>query len=136
MDKSKQQTYALKPEFVIDWVAQEYNNKWSPNFDKEQFYKELKSAYEYLSGSNWKREISIKKIYELLTIKDSTKKAYSESDFIFDLAILLNEYDPKYESYRFEFTAHKDGQNNYTVIDAQGREKQIGLLSIYLISSN
>ena len=131
MGRKPLQTHSLEPQQLVNWIVQHYRSVLSSRFASEQFCKEILSAYKYLSQSNWRRQISVKDIYQLLTIKKTTKQDYPESNFMFDLARLLQNPTIENEDCYFEFTAHKESKNNYFLTDPQGREKTIGLVSIY-----
>ena len=131
MGRQSLQTHSLEPQQLVDWIVQHYRSVLSSPFASEQFCREILSAYKYLSQSNWRRQISVKDIYQLLTIKKSTKQDYPESTFMFDLARLLQNPTIENEDCYFEFTAHKESKKNYFLTDPQGREKTIGLVSIY-----
>lgn len=120
----------LEPEHLVDWVAKYYFQVCSSSFNQSQFCKEIMLAYKYLSQSNWRLQISVKDIYKILTIKSSTKKEYSESVFMFDLARLLQIPTIELDGFYFEFSANKESRKNYFLTDKQGKEKTVGLVSI------
>lgn len=131
MGRKSYQTHILEPQSLVEWISQHHRSLLSSSFAHEQFCKEIMSAYKYLSHSNWRRQISIKDVYQLLTIKKSTKQDYPEENFMFDLSRLLRLTVIEYEGFYFEFTAHKESKKNYFITNEQGKDKTIGLVSVY-----
>lgn len=131
MGKKIFRSTVLEPEHLAEWVAKYYLQVCSSPLNYVQFCKEILLAYKYLSQSNWRLQISVKDIYKILTIKSSTKQEYSQSVFMFDLARLLQRPAIESDGFYFEFSAHKDSKRNYFLTDDQGKEKTIGLISIY-----
>lgn len=121
----------LEPEYLASWVADCYFSIFNSSFDQPRFCKEIMLAYKYLSQSKWRSQISVKEIYQVLTIKSGTKQEYSESMFMFDLARLLQIPTIELNNFYFEFAANKDSKKNYFLTDKNGKQKTIGLVSIY-----
>ncbi|MFN5514043.1 MAG: hypothetical protein ACK5CA_04640 [Cyanobacteriota bacterium] len=131
MGKKSHQTSILEPKHLSDWITQHYNSVVSSPFDREQFCEELILAYKYLSNSIWMRQISLKDVYKLLTVRIVAKQEYPEANFMFDLARLLKVPYIEFKEFCFEFSANKESKNNYFITDDQGKEKTVGLVSIY-----
>lgn len=131
MGRKSHQTFILKPHFLVHWIDKHYRPVVNSSFEQEQFCKEIISAYKLLSQSNWRRQISLKEIYQVLTIKSSTKQEYPESIFMFDLARLLQNPTIEIDDFYFEFAPQKETRKNYFIADIQGQEKTVGLVSIY-----
>ena len=130
MGKKLFKSTVLEPERLASWVVKYYFQICNSSFNQVQFCKEIMSAYKYLGQSNWRLQISVKDIYRILTIKSSTRKEYSESVFMFDLARLLQMPTIELDGFCFEFSANKDSGKNYFLTDNRGKEKTVGLVSI------
>ena len=131
MGRKSHQTFTLEPHSLVHWINKHYEPVVSSPFEQEQFCKEIMSAYKLLSQSNWRRQISLKDVYQVLTIRGSTKQEYPESIFMFDLARLLQSPMIEIDNFYFEFAPHKEAKKNYFIANSQGQEKTIGLVSIY-----
>jgi hypothetical protein len=130
LGKKSSQTYALAPTILADWVVEKYRALLSRPFAQTRFCKELLSVYPYLNQGNWGTLVPLQEVYKLLTLKTETRQEYPESHFIFDLGRLLEQYEITYEGYYFDFSSHKETKKNYTIVNPQGREKAIGMMSI------
>jgi hypothetical protein len=131
MGRKSHQTFILEPQSLVHWINKHYEPVVSSSFEQEQFCKEIMSAYKLLSQSHWRRQISLKDVYQVLTIRGDTKQEYPESIFMFDLARLLQNPMIELDDFYFEFAPHKETKKNYFITDTQGKEKTIGLVSIY-----
>jgi len=130
LGKKSSQTHALAPTILADWVVEKYKALLNRPFAQDRFCKELLSVYPYLTQGNWGTLVPLQEVYKLLTLKTETRQEYPESHFIFDLGRLLEQYEITYAGYYFDFSSHKETKKNYTVINPQGREKAIGMMSI------
>jgi hypothetical protein len=123
-------TYALAPTAVAAWVVKKYKALLNRPFTQDRFCQELLRAYTYLHQGQWGTLVPLREVYKLLTLKAETRQEYPETHFIFDLGRLLEQYEIIYADYRFDFSSHKETKKNYTVVNQQGRERAIGMMSI------
>ena len=133
MGKKSQQTNIFAPEPLAKWVSAKYQALINSTFNSDQLCKEILEAYPYLSSRSWGMSVSLKDIYQLLTLKGSTKKEYPESIFVFDLGRLLENRTIEYKGHSFDFQPHNTANKNYAVVNSKGRERQLGLISIYKV---
>lgn len=133
MGKKSQQTNIFAPKPLADWVSEKYQTLMNSSFNSDQLCKELLEAYPYLSNKSWGVTVSLKDIYQLLTLRSNTKKEYPEPIFMFDLGRLLESVKIEYKGHSFDFQPHKISNKNYAIIDRRGKERQLGLISIYKV---
>lgn len=130
LDKKVYQTSSLSLKETVEWIDGCFDDYNRFPFDSKVFSKELLQAYQSINNSSWGTPIPLKKIYELLTIKEATKQVYSESIFTYDLARLRESYEIKYEQYHFELAPHQDSKENYSLINSKGQESSAAFLKI------
>jgi len=133
MGKKSQQINVFAPEPLANWVSEKYQSLINSSFNSDQLCKDILEAYPYLSNKSWGVSVSLKDMYQLLTLRSNTKKEYPESIFMFDLGRLLESFKIEYKGYSFDFQPHKVANKNYAIIDRRGKERQLGLISIYKI---
>ncbi|MDR7993691.1 hypothetical protein MZ909_03170 [Thermosynechococcus sp. B0] len=135
-DKIREKNYNLNPESIVRWVSEKYNAIWSRRFDEDEICQELLTAYQYIVGFNsdqkvrWGRNILIREIYNLWTIKSIAKEKYTESMFLVDLSKLLRKNSIEYKDYIFIFSSHRDSKNNYR-FQSPNNTRSFGILAIH-----
>lgn len=129
---------ALSPERVVARAAKRYKSFISGNFNYKQFCKELIKAYSIgnklaLGGNDvrWGHPVSLKTIYELLTLTQSSKRAYPKELFIYDLGRLKEQVNLKYQCFSFELGFARNQANSLLIVDSKGRENRVSSLIIH-----
>ena len=128
MGKKSQSTSVFAPEPLASWVSDQYHVLINSPFNSDQLCKELLAAYQYLSKNN--SSVSLKDVYQILTLRSNTRQEYPESIFMFDIGRLLESFKIEYKGYSFIFAPHLEHNKNYTLIDRNGTERQVGLMRI------
>lgn len=135
-DKIREKNYNLNPETIVRWVSEKYNAIWLKRFDEDEICQELLTAYQYIVGFNndqkvrWGRNILIREIYNLWTIKSIAKEEYTESMFVVDLSKLMRKSSIEYKDYIFVFSADRDSKNNYR-FQSPNNTSSFGILAIH-----
>ncbi|MEN9240359.1 MAG: hypothetical protein Q6J68_06330, partial [Thermostichales cyanobacterium SZTDM-1c_bins_54] len=108
-----------------------------------RFCQELLSAYGLLNRLNnqstdvkWGQSVSLKAIYELLTLRTVTRQDYSLVLFSYDLSQLRQQEQIRYQSYQLELAALRDPGANLVLINRQGQEERVGSLTIYALDTS
>lgn len=128
MGKKSQQTNIFAPEPLANWVSEQYHDLINSPFNSDQLCKELLAAYQYLSKNN--SSVSLKDVYQILTLRSNTRQEYPESIFIFDIGRLLESFKIEHKGHSFIFAPHLEHNKNYALIDRNGTERQVGLMRI------
>lgn len=135
--KQWKKTNALAPESLSQWVNQHYTRVRKRPFQRERFCKELLNAYECLNRLHnqsqtvkWGHSVSLLDVYDLLTLRVSTRQEYSKVLFTFDLSQLRQQGDMTYKGYRLELAAVRDPGANLVLMNRH-QEERVGSLTIY-----
>jgi len=129
MGKKIQKTNTFAPEPLAKWVSEQYYDLINKPFNSDQLCKELLGAYQYLSKND--AYVCLKDVYQILTLRSSTKQEYPESIFIFDISRLRENFKIEYKEYLFEFAPHHDPNKNYDIVNRNlNQPQQIGLMRI------
>jgi hypothetical protein len=137
--RKSERTFALAPQQVAAWVAARYKKLVEKKFDSQQFCRELLDAYRignrmaYRQNEVlWGRAVSLTTIYELLTVRRSARQEYPKELYIYDLGRLKEQFQIRYQGYRFEFGFARNQGHALLVIDSQGRESRLSSLIVHL----
>jgi len=123
---------------VAEKISSQYKRIVNRPFNAGRFAKELRAAYEVanrLSFQNrniqWGNVVSLKKVYDLLTLRGTTRREYPEPHYIYDLS-RFRQSEMHFDNYRFELGTSRDVGRTYLLIDPDTRrEIRISSLSIY-----
>ncbi len=136
--RKSERTYAFAPQQVADWVSVRYKKLVERKFDSERFCRELVDAYR--TGNRiaykqddvlWGRAVSLSTIYDLLTVRRSTRQEYPKELYIYELGRLKEQFEIGYQNYRLEFGFARNQAHALLVIDSQGRESRISSLIVH-----
>ncbi|MEN9245230.1 MAG: hypothetical protein Q6J78_00820 [Thermostichales cyanobacterium SRBZ-1_bins_19] len=138
-----QKTTALEPQRLSKWVGDHYQALVKRSFPRDRFCQELLSAYGLLNRLNnqstdvkWGQSVSLKAIYELLTLRTVTRQDYSLVLFSYDLSQLRQQEQIRYQSYQLELAALRDPGANLVLINRQGQEERVGIFPIYALDTS
>jgi len=136
--KQWQKTTVLAPNVLSQWVHKHYQALVKRPFRSDHFCQELLSAYECLNRLynqsqtvKWGQSVSLLDVYDLLTLRVSTRQEYSKVLFTFDLSQLRHQGHMLYKGYRLELAAVRDPSANLVLMSRQGQEERVGSLAIY-----
>lgn len=140
LGKLQEKTTALHPRELAEWVSKRYKKVTEKKFDTERFLKELLAAYKKANQLTyreadvlWGKAASLELLYDLLTLKQSAKKDYPKSLFIYELARLKEQFDMNYESYQFELGFARNQERAFVLVDSHGKESRHSSLTIYQV---
>lgn len=138
LGKLQEKTTALHPREVAEWVSKRYKKVTEKKFDTERFLKELLAAYKKANQLTyreadvlWGKAAPLELLYDLLTLKQSAKKDYPKSLFIYELARLKEQFDMRYEGYQFELGFARNQERAFVLVDSHGKESRHSSLTIY-----
>lgn len=138
LGRKQERTTALSPERVAVWVAGRYRRIVGRRFDHTRFCKELLAAYEWANqhasrkGSVlWGHPVSLRTIYKLLTIRQSSRQDYPESLFIYELGRVQERFNIVLEGYRFELGFERDQSQAFVIVNSHGRESRVSTLTVH-----
>lgn len=123
---------------TVEAVKAERNRLLNRPFNARQFLKELSEQYDSLvelqsakHGVKFAgQDISLRAIYRRLTSMRQWRSQYPERFFTFDLHRLLRSGEERTpDGRRVRWAPDNVARNNLRVLDASGRELQLGLIS-------
>lgn len=139
LGRKNERTSELNPRQLAAWVAVRYKKVLSRRFNAAAFMKDLLEAYKFASRLNyrekevvWGRAVPIMDIYEMLTIRQTSRQDYPRQFFTFDLGLLKEAASLELDAYRFELGFPRNQSRAIVVVDSSGRESRISSLTIYL----
>lgn len=136
MGRSTEKTGVFEPAALAAWVKSHYDKIARRSFNARRFFRELRAAYEVANRLQygkllWGKAVSLKKIYELLTLRSETRGEYLEAHFVYDLARLRDE-GLTYDSDSLEFGNTRNPKSSYLIPHlCSGREEQFSTLTIH-----
>lgn len=143
MGRKQYKSGELEPNTLAKWIWNHQQSLLKRKFDSQRFCQELLSAYEYANRLAYRQEkvlfgraVDLNVIYQLLTIKRSSKKEYPLEQFIYDLGRLKEQFEIAYRDYRFEFGYSRNQKKAFQVVDSQGKTSRISSLNIHLEAKN
>lgn len=129
----------LEPDTIAKWIKQKYNKVVNSPFNAIPFARELTDAYEYVNKNifrlpeiNWGHPVSLNDIYEILTIRASSRKEMPKEVFIFNLTRLI-ENGLYYNQKRFDFGYSRNAGRMFLLVDKQGNQSRYSTLTIHLL---
>jgi hypothetical protein len=138
LGRKHERTSALHPLELAKWVSIRYKKLTGRKFNQTTFMKELLEAYSYSNrlvyrekDIAWGRAVPLNDIYDLLTLKLSSKQDYPKQFYMYDLGLLKELSTISYEAYKFEFGYARNQSKAIAIVDSQGRESRISSLTIY-----
>lgn len=128
----------LYPRQAASWVEKRYKGLIDRKFNSERFCRELLAAYKYANklifrndDVLWGRAVSLKTIYDILTIRSSSKKDYPRELYAYELGRLKENFEIKYKNFIFNFGFTRDQSRSILIVDSKGRESRVSTLSIF-----
>lgn len=138
LGRKHERTAVLNPPELAKWVSIRYKKLTGRKFNQTAFMKELLEAYSYANrliyrekDVAWGRAVSLNDIYDLLTLKVSSKQDYPKQFYIYDLGLLKEQSTISYEDYKFELGFARNQSKSIAIVDSLGRESRISSLTIY-----
>lgn len=138
LGRKLERTAVLNPPELAKWVSIRYKKLTSRKFNQIAFMKELLEAYSYANRLvyrdkeiAWGRAVPLNDIYDLLTLKASSRQDYPKQFYIYDLGLLKEQSTISYEEYKFELGFARNQSKSITIVDSLGRESRISSLTIY-----
>lgn len=139
LGRKNERTSDLQPQRLARWIAVRYKKVLARKFNAVSFMKDLIEAYRLANQLNfhgqkmvWGMAVPILDIYDLLTVKATTRQDYPKQFFIFDLGLFKESASLELDRYRFELGFARNPTKAMTVVDSSGRESHISSLTIYL----
>jgi len=139
LGRKNERTSDLNPDKLAKWVSIRYKKVLSRKFNAPAFMKDLIEAYRFANLLQyhdkkmvWGRAVPITEIYDLMTIKASSRQDYPKQFFVFDLGLFKEAATLELDRYRFELGFARNPSRAMTVVDSSGRESHISSLTIYL----
>lgn len=133
-----EKTGTLHPQQVALWVEKRRKMVLEKKFNFERFCRELLEAYKFANkaifkGGDvlWNKAVSLKTIYEILTVRASAKKEYPKELYAYDLGRLKEQFEIRYKNYLFDFGFTRDQGQGFLIVDNKGRESHVSTLNIY-----
>lgn len=129
----------MKPGEIAIWVLNKYKKITNKKFDTSNFMKDLIEAYKIVNKLTyrekniiWGKAVKLLEIYNVLTLKRSTKLDYPKQLYMYELAQLKeNSEEMLYEDYKFELGFTRNQTDAIVIVDSKGAESRISSLTIY-----
>ncbi|NLM77491.1 MAG: hypothetical protein GX173_05305 [Ruminococcaceae bacterium] len=139
LGRKNERTSDLNPQRLAKWVGMRYKKVLARKFNATSFMKDLIEAYRIANQLKfhdkkmvWGRAVPIIDLYDLLTVKATTRQDYPKQFFVFDLGLFKETATLEMDRYRFELGFARNPTRAMTVVDSSGRESHISSLTIYL----
>jgi len=133
-----EKTTIMKPDKIALWVSDKHKNITKKKFDVEMFMNELIETYKIINKLTyrekdviWGKAVKILDLYNILTIKKSTKMDYPKLLYMYELAQLKEFSEMVYNDFKFEFGFARDPSKAIIIVDSKGIESRISSLTIY-----
>lgn len=133
-----ERTSELNPRQLAGWVAARYKKVLSRKFNAQAFMKDLLEAYRIANRLNfrekelaWGRAVPIMDIYDMMTVRQSSRQEYPRQFFVYDLGLLKESSYLELDGYRFELGFARNQSRAIVVVDSNGRESRISSLTVY-----
>lgn len=124
----------LKPDTVVDTVNLYYRKIVKRPFNIDRFSKNLLKAYQFFVNTKtvkWGNAVSLKELYNLLTLRAESRREYPENQYIYDLS-LFRQSKMRFNNYRFELGTSREVGRTYLLIEPDSkREGRFSSLTIY-----
>jgi len=127
----------LEPEAIAQWVKQRYDRVVNSQFNALQFANEMITAYEKVNRLisrtpevRWGQPVPLIDIYEILTIRTTSKKEMPKEVFLFNLTRFI-ENGLDYRQRRFEFGFSRNVLRMFELIDRDGNSNRYSTLTIH-----
>lgn len=136
-NRKTDKTPALNPSALTQWVAQKRKKLLETPFHSEKFCDSLLAAYKIANRlmftekqERWGKGVSLRRIYELLTIRPQGKKDYPKELFVYDLTRWVETGAICPNGMRFQLDAIK-GEPALELAFSDGRRMSVNYLTIY-----
>lgn len=138
LGRKNERTSSLNPQELAKWVSLRYKKISGRKFNLPAFLKDMLEAYSVSNRLNyrekdtaWGRAVPLNDIYELLTLKQTSRQDYPKQFFMYDLGLLKEQSTISYGEYRFELGFARNQSKSILIVDSLGRESRISSLTIY-----
>ena len=138
LGRKQEKTTAMHPKSLAAWVAKQYQAVVGKKFDAAAFMRELLAAYKFANKVSyreeevlWGRAVSLDTLYELLTLKRSSRQDYPKPLFAYELGRLKEQFDLTLDGFQFELGFARIQTKALVIVDSQGRESRVSSLTIY-----
>ncbi|MBE7560665.1 hypothetical protein HS125_17695 [bacterium] len=140
LGRTVRKTTKLRPAVLAKWAKQQSIALQKVRFNREQFMKNLRKAYELATqlqygetADKWDRPASLHRIYELLAGIAAGKQGYPREQFESDLTRLANG-DPMIDvehGLTFELGYSRSQSGTFLIRRPHGAEERVKTLTIY-----
>ena len=138
LGRKSERTSLLNPQELSKWVGIRYKRVSGRKFNSAQFMKDLLAAYKVANrlmyrekDEAWGRAVLLSQIYDIMTIKQTSRTDYPKQFFIYDLGLLKEQSTISLDEYRFEFGFARNQARAIVIVDSLGRESRLSSLTIY-----
>ena len=138
LGRKSERTSDLNPKQLAAWVAVRYKKVISRKFNAQAFMKDLLEAYQFANRITflgkepiWGRAVSLMDLYDIMTVKATSRQDYPKQFFVFDLGLLKESPTMELDPYRFELGFARHQSRALVVVDSSGRENHFSSLTIY-----
>jgi len=136
--RKSEKTNSLNPASISAWVNIRYKKIISRKMDLNALMKELFEAYQMINKLTyrektpiWGKAVKLTEIYNLLTLKRTTKQEYPKQFYQYELGLLKENLDMSFNNFRFEFGFARDISKAIPIIDNKGKISHVSSLTIY-----
>jgi hypothetical protein len=138
LGRKSERTSVLNPQELAKWVSARYKKVSGRRFNSTAFMKDLLEAYRVSNcliyrekDVAWGRAVPLLEIYDLLTLKQTSRQDYPKQFFMFDLGLLKEQSTISLEGFRFELGFARNQSRSIVIVDSLGREDRISSLTVY-----
>lgn len=140
LGRKSEKTADLNPRQLAQWAGIRYKKVLARKFNATAFMKDLLEAYHIANRLHFRdkepsygRAVPLQELYNILTIRQTSRQDYPLQFFVFDLGLLKESGVMELEKYRFEFGFARDQKKAIVVVDSIGRESFFSSLTVYKV---
>jgi len=140
LGRKSEKTADLNPRQLAQWAGVRYKKVLARKFNATAFMKDLLEAYHITNRLHFRdkepsygRAVPLQELYNILTIRQTSRQDYPLQFFVFDLGLLKESGVMELEKYRFEFGFARDQKKAIVVVDSIGRESFFSSLTVYKV---
>lgn len=138
LGRKNERSSLMNPGELARWVSARHRRVSGRKFNANGFMKDLLDAYKVVNQIKfrekdvaWGRAVPMNDIYDVLTIKQSSRQDYPKQFFSYDLGLLKEMPSIFLDIYSFELGFARNQARAISVVDSLGRESRIASLTVY-----
>ncbi len=146
LGRRSERSSELEPGTLADWVRMRYLRVTSRRFNANALMRDLLDCYRMAVAIQYPEQVReemqkpadraglavpLQLIYQLLTLRSSSRQEYPRQFFLYDLGLLTELPELVYRDYRFELGFARNQGVAQVIVDSQGREHRFSSLTVH-----